>query len=262
MQETENSKKYYFVDESGDPVFFNKRGKDLVKSGDASPVFIVGYFETKNQNELTRKLNVVREEIRTDKYLKGISSIDKTLKHFHAKDDCPEVREKVFKAIKEMDIDAYIIVARKDSAQFINKFGGKDRKLYSYLVEKLFENRLHLYSEIDFYFSKMGNMVREHNMKAALEKAKMVFQEKWGKENQSNIRIFIQEPSQIVPLQIIDYLLWSIYRVYTKNDMRYYNFIQEKIKLVTDIFDSKKYPKIYYNNKNPLDVNKISPVNS
>jgi hypothetical protein len=262
MKDTEESKVFCFVDESGDPVFFNKRGEDLVKSGEASPVFIVGYLETKNHNELTRMLNDVREEIRNDEYLKGIPSVEKSLKHFHAKDDCSEVREKVFKAIKGMDIDVFIIVARKDPAQFISKFGGKGRKLYSYLVEKLFENRMHLYSEMDIYFSKMGNTIREQNMKDALEKAKVVFREKWGKENKGNMRIFIQEPSQIVPLQIIDYLLWTVFRVYTKKEMRYYNFIQDKIKMVVDIFDSKKYPNNYYSKKNPLDINKISPFNS
>jgi uncharacterized protein DUF3800 len=262
MKETESSKIFCFVDESGDPIFFNRKGKDLVKSGEASPVFIVGYLETKNHNELTRRLNALREEIKSDEYLKDIPSVKKTLKHFHAKDDCSEVREKVFKAIKDMDFEAFIIVARKDSAQFIKKFGGKDRNFYSYLVEKLFENRLHLYSEMDIYFSKMGNIVREHNMRDALEKAKVSFNEKWNKESNSDMKIFIQEPSQIVPLQIIDYIIWTIYRVYTKNEMRYYNFIQEKIKIVVDIFDGKKYPNNFYNRKNPLDVKKISPINS
>ncbi len=262
MKKTEKSKIYCFVDESGDPIFFNKKGKDLLKSEEVSPVFIVGYLETKNHNEITRKLNILREEIRNDDYLKGIPSIEKTLKHFHVKDDCSEVREKVFKAIKEMEIEVYIIVARKDTAQFINKFGGKDRKLYSYLVEKLFENRMHIYSEMDIYFSKMGNTVREHNMRDALEKAKVAFHKKWGKENHGDMRLFIQEPSQIATLQVIDYLIWTVYRVYTKREMRYYNFIQEKIKLIVDIFDSEKYPKNYYNEKNPLDINKISPFNS
>jgi len=96
----------------------------------------------------------------------------------------------------------------------------------------------------------------------ALEKAMHTFKEKWGKENNTDIRIFIQEPSEIVPLQVIDYLLWTVYRVYTSNEMRYYNFISDKIKLVIDIFDSKHYPNNYYTKKNPLDTKKISPLNS
>jgi len=262
MKETESGKIYCFVDESGDPVFFNRKGKDLVMSGDASPVFIVGFFETKDHTAITRRLRTLREEIESDDYLRGIPSVVKSVKHFHAKDDCPEVREKVFKAIKDMDLEAYIIVARKEAAQFIKKFGGKDRNLYSYLVEKLFENRLHLHSEMDIYFSKMGNIIRENNMRQALEKAMHTFKEKWGKENNTDIRIFIQEPSEIVPLQVIDYLLWTVYRVYTSNEMRYYNFISDKIKLVIDIFDSKHYPNNYYTKKNPLDTKKISPLNS
>jgi hypothetical protein len=190
---------YFFVDESGDTVFYNKKGVNLIKSGVASKVFMVGYLETDNTSTITKAVNNIRNEISRDEYLKGIPSVKKSINHFHAKDDCPEVREKIFKSIKQMDFKAFIIVARKNPDRFRKKFDLKTKKLYTFLVEKLFENRLHLYSEIDIYFSKMGNTVREQNMKTALENAKSVFSQKWGLENYGNLRVFIQEPSQIVP---------------------------------------------------------------
>lgn len=262
MKNPLNKKIYYYVDESGDPVFFNRKGKDLVKSGDSSPVFIVGYLEAEEPKSISKAINTLREDVSTDEYLKDIPSLKNSIVHFHAKDDCAEVREKVFKAIKSLDLKAYIIVARKNSDQFRTKFKGRASNLYEYLVEKLFENRLHLYSEIDIYFSKMGNIVREKNMLSALDKAKETFYNKWGKTNESSIRLFIQEPSQIVPLQVIDYILWAVNRVYSKGDMRYFNYIRDKVSLVIDIFDSAKYPNIYYSEKKPLDITKISPLNS
>lgn len=54
--------------------------------------------------------------------------------------------------------------------------------------------------------------------------------------------------------------MWSVNRVYEKGDMRYYNFVKNKIVLVQDIFDTSKYPNNYYTAKNPLDINKISPL--
>ena len=153
-------------------LFFNKRGKNLLNSGDVSRVFIVGYLETEEPNKIHKELEKIRNEIRGDEYLKSIPSVKKSLLHFHAKDDCPEVREKVFKAIKNMDIKVFIIVLRKNVEIFQKKFNCNKKKMYEYAVEKLFENRLHLYSETDIYFSKMGNIVRENNMKEALKARK------------------------------------------------------------------------------------------
>lgn len=260
MKEAENSKAYLFVDESGDPVFFDKHGNDLVANGKSSSIFMVGFMQTEKPNEMHKQLTALRRELENDDYLKDIPSLSKSLKHFHAKDDCPEVREKVFKLIKNLSLKTHIVVARKNTNQFKTKFNGKASKLYEYLVSKLFENRLHLHSEIDIYFSKMGSTVREHNMRQALNKASEAFHDKWGGENNSHINVFVQEPSQIAPLQIIDYLLWVVYRVYTKGEMRYFRYLEEKYSMIIDIFDHKNYPKNYYSKKNPLDIKKISPL--
>jgi hypothetical protein len=61
-------------------------------------------------------------------------------------------------------------------------------------------------------------------------------------------------------MQIIDYILWSINRLYEKGEERYYNFIKEKISLIQDIFDIDKYPNNYYTEKNPLTIKKMSPL--
>ncbi len=262
MKTVEMGKMYYYVDESGDTVFFDKKGIDLVKTGKASRVFIVGFLECKNPNVIHKALEKIRNDLQNDRYLSLIPSLSKSIKHFHAKDDCPEVREKVFKEIIKMDIQCFVVVGRKNADQFKKKFNNKTSRFYEYMVEKLFENRLHLYSEIDIYFSKMGNVLREENMKSALEKSKETFQKKWGSESNNSIRIFIQEPSHIALLQVIDYLLWSLNRTYEKKDMRYYNFIKDKVILIQDIFDTAKYPNNYYNSKNPFDINKISPLDS
>lgn len=61
-------------------------------------------------------------------------------------------------------------------------------------------------------------------------------------------------------LNIADYFCWSIQRVFEKGDIRYYNFLKDKISLVIDIYDKPKYKgsKHYYNNKdNPLTKNNL-----
>lgn len=260
MKKTEDTKAFYYFDESGDPVVLGRKGENLVAIGKTSKVFIVGYLETKQPKEITKALKNLHTEIISDDYLSGIPSMESTRICFHANKDCAEVREKVFRLLKQFDFQVYCIVARKNADQFRRKFDLKSAKLYEYLVAKLLENRLHLYSEVDIYFASMGNVVRRQNMSSAIQTAICTFKEKWGKENTSEIKTFIQQSSEIPLLQAVDYMLWSINRVYEKDDFRFYNFMKEKIYLVQDIFDTAKYPHTYYSPKNPLEKEKMSPI--
>jgi hypothetical protein len=179
---------------------------------------------------------------------------------FHANKDCSEVREKVFKLLKKQDFHYYCIVARKDEDLFRKKFNMSQKSLYKYLVTKLLENRLQIYKNIDLYFSSMGSIVRQSGMQQAVDAAIMSSDEKNKTNDSSNIRVFIQQSSEIPLLQASDYVLWTIQRAYERGDFRYYNYLKDKIKLIYDIFDSKKYPENCYSENNPLEAKKIDPV--
>lgn len=260
MQKAENVKAYYFFDEAGDSQILGRKGVNLIEKGTSSKTFMVGYLETKTPKEISKKLVELRQKIADDEYLASIPSISSTKKMFHANKDCSEVREKVFKLLKQCDFSFYCVVARKKEDLFRKKFDMKSVKVYEYLVSKLLENRLHLYSEIDCYFSAMGSVVRKDNMQTAIKNAIQTFESKWNRKNESNIRILIQQASELPLLQAADYVLWTIQRAYEKGEFRYYNFLKEKITLVQDIFDFKKYPKNYYKPEFPLEAKKIDPV--
>lgn len=260
MQEPQDIKMYFYVDESGDPTILGRKGRDLLAEGLVSKTFIVGYVETAEPKAITSKLDTLRKGILADEYLNGIPSLSQTSTGFHANTDCWEVKERVFKTLRSCDFKAYIVVARKSEHLFRRKFDLETKKLYAFLVSKLFENRLHKYKNIDIYFASMGNVVRERSMRQALDEAITLFKHKWGHDNQNNIRIFIQRSSQVPMLQVVDYTLWTVHRAYEKNDYRFYNFMKDKISLVQDIFDTAKYPKTYYTPENPLAENKISPL--
>lgn len=80
--------------------FYNAKGKMIVGSEGCSKILIIGYIRTTDPEPIRKALAEVRNEIKKDSYLQSIPSVQKSLKYFHAKDDCPEVREKVYKAIK------------------------------------------------------------------------------------------------------------------------------------------------------------------
>ena len=264
MQEPQNTKMYFYFDESGSPALLGHHGKDLLKLGLTSKTFSVGYIQTSNPHKLHVDLENLRKELMEDEYLKSIPSIKNLKNGFHANKDCSEVREKVFKLLKKSDFEAYVIVARKEEAIFRNRFNMSEKRLYRFLVSELLKNRIHLYTDIDIYFSEMGNIVSEHNMKEAIDKAIEKFQSKWRKENNNNIRIFVQQPSHLPLLQVTDYILWAVYRVFEKDEFRYLDFIKEKIKLVHDIFDfeTNPYYGAFYTEKKQLEQKKWSPIRS
>ena len=63
-------------------------------------------------------------------------------------------------------------------------------------------------------------------------------------------------------LNIADYLSWSVQRVFERGEMRYYNFIRDKISLVVDLYEAGRFKgnENHYSEGHYLTaINKISP---
>lgn len=59
-----------------------------------------------------------------------------------------------------------------------------------------------------------------------------------------------------------DYLCWAVQRVFEQGDVRHYNYLAERIRLVVDLYDREKYAnsRNYYDRRNPLtSKNKLGP---
>jgi len=144
MKNVQEEIQYFFVDESGDSTFYDKSGNLIVGNEGVSKILVLGFIKTTNPVALRKALLNLQKEISEDKYLKDIPSVKKSLISFHAKDDTPEVRERVFKTILNLDFTAEIFVARKIENIFKKRHQRNQDKFYDDLVSKLFENKLHL----------------------------------------------------------------------------------------------------------------------
>ncbi|MBI2410840.1 MAG: DUF3800 domain-containing protein [Candidatus Kerfeldbacteria bacterium] len=254
------SKQYFFVDEAGDSTFYNAKGEYIVGNEGCSKILLMGFIRTENPEQLRKAVLQLHDEIIKDEYLKSIPSIKKTALAFHAKDDCPEVREKMFKLIRELDFKAEFIVARKIEQVFLNKHNGKEHIFYDDLIIKLFERKLHTAEQNVIYFAVRGNKQRQEPIEDALQTAINVFEEKWGIQNNSEIVVFPQTPSGEPCLQITDYMNWAVQRAFHKGEDRYYKFVEEKVSFLCDVYDFDSYPNNFYNRRNPFSLNKISPL--
>ncbi|GBR76696.1 hypothetical protein NO2_1207, partial [Candidatus Termititenax persephonae] len=169
--------KYYFVDESGDPTFFNRYGECLLGRNGCSPILMLGFIRTDNPQKIRKTIIALHKEIETNEYLKDIPSLGKTKITFHAKDDVPEVREKVFTTLKSLAFKAEFIVARKRVDIFTKRHKRNENIFYNEVVSRLFENKLHTQDNI-ICFSKRGNKLKQEHMQGAIQSAILNFENK------------------------------------------------------------------------------------
>lgn len=260
MKENIYLNNYYFVDESGDTIFFDRYGNWIVgEENGSSRILLMGFIRTTEPEYLRKKLKELHYEILNDTYLKEIPSIRKTNLAFHAKDDCPEVRFKVFSLLKDLPFSCNIVVARKTQHIF-EKYNGDAQQLYDDLITHLFKNILQLSNNNYIYIATKNNKKRQKPLEDAIQKSLEYTENNLGKIIDSNQIIFPQTPSTEPCLQIVDYCNWSIQRAFLKSEMRYYNFMKEKFGLIVDLHDYKKGWKNFYTKKNPFDISKIRPI--
>lgn len=260
MKKPIDSEHWYFVDESGDPTFYDARGNLIVGQEGCSPVFLLGFVETSDPHSIRLALNGLHAKIATNEYLRDIPSMKKTNVAFHAKDDIPEVRQSVFETLRALDFKAQFVVARKKERVFRNTFHANEGEFYDYLMSLLFENVLHRHAKNRVYISQRGTRLRQERLVTAIAKGVSKFEERWNHKVDTEISVFPHTAVGEPCLQVVDYMNWAVYRAFVKREMRYFRFMQDKVSLLVDRYDNEKYPKNWYGRDNLFDIEKASPL--
>lgn len=264
------TKEFYhrFLDEAGDTTFFGKGKITIVGSEGVSKAFIIGMVKFKEPLQpLREKIINLQNEVIKDPYFKDIPSIQKKVNskgyYFHATDDIPEVRKIFFEFINSINLSFEAVVGRKIYEIFYKKHNSREVEFYADLLSHLLKNKLQIGGKLILNISERGKSTKNKNLLLALRKAKDRFNKKNpDKETVTQVVFNIQSQTKEPLLNIADYLCWSVQRVFERGEVRYYNYIKEKISLVIDLFDSSKYEgnKHYYKGKNILtSQNKINP---
>jgi hypothetical protein len=260
MKKPKDGDCWYFVDETGDSVFYDERGNLIVGTEGCSPILGIGFLETDQPSEIRHVIAELHEQIAADKYLNSIPSISKTNRAFHAKDDAPEVRYLVYQTIAKLNFKAQFVVARKIERVFRNSFQAKETKFYDHLVSEVFTNVLHRHTRNHVYFAQRGSRIRQANLEQAIWKGVEKFETRWSKKVNTKVSVIPQTPVGEPCLQVIDYMNWAIYRAFVKRETRYFDFIAEKVSFLVDLYDVQNYPRNWYSRENPFDIKKVSPL--
>lgn len=263
---------YFYVDEAGDLTLFGRRGKNLVGTEGVSKCFVVGMAHVANPRGFQDRLNRLRQDLLADPYLAQVPSMQpearRTARFFHAKDDCAEVRQQVFRLLADWDIKVQAGVRRKwDLAKEARSARNAGRawrgdSVYDHMVTTLFKGSLHKADRNEVTFARRGKSAREQALTKAIQHARSNFERDTGIPSDKATRIISTVPSESCGLQAIDYFLWALQRLYERGEARYFDYLAPHYRVIMD-FDDKRSGKDYgtwYNDQNPLTKEKMMPV--
>lgn len=216
-----------FVDEAGKPTLFHESGKVIVDTFGCSRFFILGKLEVENPTELAGKLTALRQQMLADPMFAGTQSFKperkKTAVAFHAKDDLPEVRFRVFDLLRQCGdqlrfyavvsdkFKLYVAEAAKRAAQLGYRFN--ENSVYDSLMRELFGKFHRLADRYEVCVAKRGNSTRNDAIKTALAHAEADFERKFS-FHRSQHEITVQSSKDNPCLQAVDYFLWALQRFY------------------------------------------------
>jgi hypothetical protein len=271
---SEPSVAHFFVDEAGDLTLFDRRGRVIVGTPGVSHYFMVGLAELPNPELVAASLASLRSDLLRDPYFAGVPSMqperNRTALAFHAKDDPPEVRREVFRLLPSFG--AKVIVAIRRKAQLAEFAGFQWREygiklsaddVYDDLVRRAVQNKLHLVAESRIVFASRGKSARTVALQAAIHRAKELFERRWRKGLDRPVTVSVLRPAQAAGLQVIDYYLWALQRLFERSEDRFFHLLSGQYRLVMDLDDKRRKPYgEWYSEKNPLSLDKMKPVTS
>lgn len=186
---------------------------------------------------------------------------------FHASKDPPEVRRDVIARLSMFHAKVFVGIRRKhllaECAKAKYQSSGRKltpRSLYGDLVTRLFRNILHKADRNEIVFARHAKWVRREAMALAIKKAKVNFEAKYGIASDKPTEVRSADPPTYGGLQLIDYYLWALQRMFERGEDRFFNVLRSDYRLIMDLDDkSKKEYGEWYNDENPLTLKKIKP---
>ena len=272
MSEASPDVRHYFVDEAGDLTLFNRRGQIIVGQPGVSRVFMVGVAHLPDPEAAGRALSQLRAELLADPYFDNVPSMQvgtgKTAKYFHAKDDLPEVRREMFKLLPGLGAKVQVAVRRKaelaEAARFMFRASGRrirEVEIYDDLVKRLFKNLLHKADHNRILFARRGKSLRQDALEQAICRAQRNFESTWGISADRPTTLRSNYPSESAGLQVVDYYLWALQRLYERGEDRFFHLLSDGFRLIMDLDDKRAKPYgQWYSDHNPLELQKIKPV--
>lgn len=236
-------------------VLFGPKGRDRLLDADAPQFFMLGMVRCASDHAVADSFSQLRGELLASPLYSSIPSMQekakKTARTFHAKDDHPEIRSKVFELLTTFDFRFFAVIKDMRAVrQYVlsrNEMDPEYRfapdELYDLTVRMLFKQRLHTHHQYHITFARRGRSDRTRKLREELERTRLRYLESQQKAHDPDIVIQPAYPWEQPCLQLADYCLWALQRCYERHEARFIHAIWDKVSLIHDVDDpaGKKY---------------------
>ncbi|MFA5928004.1 MAG: DUF3800 domain-containing protein [Candidatus Margulisiibacteriota bacterium] len=241
-------KSYIFLDESGKPEVFSKRGENLVRSGKASKYLIIAAVRTTDHLQLQQagtneKLNILNNNSISTKFSPAYS-----LDSFHAQVDYPEVKQHFYNwiASNPLGLKLTVIVAEKQKAYL--GFQQDPGRLYANVAGQLLKNFLHTADGVEVIFSrKDGTLKARENLQLVVDTHRLEYANSHNITLPARISYHHKPHYTHTGLQVADYVAHAVFQVFENGNRQWWDIIKDSVSTVQDIFN-----KQFYTKRNPL----------
>ncbi len=251
-------------------MIFDGKGRVLVGTGQVREFFALGMAEIEALDPLAADLHQLRADLLADPYFKGVPSMQasqgKTALMFHAKDDLPEVRREVFKVLLRHEFNFYAVlrtmsvvhrrVVQRNQRDPTYRYSPTE--LYDSTVRRLFDKKLHTEPAYKVIFASRGK-ARTRSLREELLHAQKHSKKAAGTYPNATVEVLAMPAAHHIGLQVADYCLWAVQRLFEKQEDRYLSLIWPRVSLLVDADDISENPYGTYHSQRrpPLDLEKL-----
>lgn len=239
---------YIFLDESGKPEVYSRKGVNLVETGQASKFLIIAAVRVDDHLALQQAVTEERLTLLKDASFSSIFSPAYSLNTLHAQTDYPEVKQHFYSWIRDCHLDLKIIVIVADKRQAYPHLQRDPGRLYAMVAGQLLKRFLHSGERVEVIFSRRdASLKTRERLQLVIDTLRVEFANQHQIEPKTHI-VYHHNPHYTHGgLQVADYVAHAVFQVFERGKRQWYKIIKDRIGYIQDVFN-----KISYTRDNPL----------
>lgn len=240
---------WIFIDESGKPEVYSSHGVNLVEKNLASKFLVLAAVRSVDQLSLQQQVTEFRLSLLKDEKLTKIFSSAYTLDTFHAQTDYPEVKEKFYQFILELEVKIDVLVVEK--LKTYDSLKQRPGKMYGVMSGQLIKNLCHQVESTEIIFSRKDSKLKlRQELETEVERVRLEYLDKHPKLKPNLKLSYFHNPHYSHGgLQVADYAAYAVAQVFERKNRQWYKIVKNKIGKIQDICNKK-----YFTRSNPLQL--------
>jgi hypothetical protein len=227
---------HIFVDESGRPEVFNKKGDDLLAVGKTSKYLVIAAIRTADPQRLAREVAAAAPTGGKPRIL-------------HAVTDGPGLKSRVLTTLAGLDVVASAIVMDKTMLDPAQTWRTDPTRFYNEMLGYLLGDQLHSYARTTIVISRKDfDTAKElQQMATTIGDRHRVVLGGFSKWSGHSVDAQLRTHASSRGLQAADYIAWAVFQAFERGNMKWTQLAQPILGSIWDLGRVTRYTR-----KNPM----------